>query len=50
MSVREAVEEIEGVSSVVVDLEKGTATVTFEDSVVEGDIVEAIEEEGFKVS
>jgi len=49
-SVREAVEDMTGVSACIVDLEKGTAKVAFADEVLESDIVEAIEEEGFKVS
>ena len=50
MSVREAVEEIKGVESVSVDLEKKTATVKFADSVSDKDIIDAIAEEGFQAS
>lgn len=50
MAVKEAVEDVEGVSSCAVDLEKGTAKVVFSADVAESDIVSAIEEEGFKVS
>jgi len=50
MAVKEAAEEIEGVVSADVNLEQGTAKVTFSDDVAENSIVEAIEEEGFKVS
>jgi copper ion binding protein len=49
MTVTEAVTDIDGVEKCVVDLEKGTATVSFSDGVAESSIVEAIEEEGFKV-
>jgi len=50
MTVTEAVNDVDGVSAVKVDLEKGTATVTFSDDTPESAIIEAIEEEGFKVS
>jgi len=50
MAVKEAVEELEGVSGCEVNLENGTAKITFSDDVIESDIVEAIEDEGFKVS
>ncbi|ADD69130.1 copper ion binding protein [Denitrovibrio acetiphilus DSM 12809] len=50
MAVKEAVEDMEGVSGCDVNLEQGTAKVTFSEDVIESDIVEAIEEEGFKVS
>jgi copper ion binding protein len=49
-AVKEAAEGIDGVVSCDVDLEKGTAKVSFGDDVIESDIVEAIEEEGFTVS
>lgn len=50
MAVKEAAEGIDGVAAAEVDLEQGTAKVTFSDEVAESDIVEAIEEEGFKIS
>jgi len=50
MSVREAIEEIDGVSEAVVELEAGTAKVTFADNVSEDDIIEAVTEEGFTIS
>jgi len=50
MAVKGAVEGLDGVSSVEVNLEQGTAKVEFSDAVIESDIVEAIEEEGFKVA
>jgi len=50
MAVKGAVEGIEGVSSVEVNLEQGTAKVEFSETVAESVIVEAIEEEGFKAS
>jgi len=50
MAVTNAVKRVEGVADVSVDLEKGTAKVVCADDTVDGDIVEAIEEEGFTVS
>jgi len=50
MSVREAIEEIDGVSEAVVELEAETAKVTFADNVSEDDIIEAVTEEGFTIS
>jgi copper chaperone CopZ len=50
MAVKEAAEGVEGVASAEISLEQGTAKVTFSDDVAESSIVEAIEEEGFKVS
>ncbi len=50
MSVTEAVEDLDGVESVSVDLEKKTATVKFNDFVSEADIINAIKEEGFQAS
>lgn len=50
MAVKEAVTDLDGVSSCEVDLEKGTAKVVFSDDVTDKDIISAIEEEGFKVS
>jgi len=50
MAVKGAVEDVDGVSACEVDLEQGTAKVVLSDEVIENTIVEAIEEEGFKVS
>lgn len=49
MAVKEAVEDVDGVSSCEVDLEAGTAKVVYEDSVEDSAIAEAITEEGFEV-
>lgn len=50
MTVNETVTEIEGVESCSVDLENKTVTVKFADNVTESDIINAINEEGFKAS
>ncbi|MGE4267113.1 MAG: heavy-metal-associated domain-containing protein [Deferribacterales bacterium] len=50
MTVTEAVSELDGVQSCDVNLEKGTATVKFEDSIDESSITSAIKEEGFGVA
>lgn len=49
MAVKDAVEGVEGVSSCDVDLGQGTARVVYAEETAENSIVEAIEEEGFKV-
>jgi copper chaperone len=50
MTVTEAVTELNGVESCDVNLEKGTVTVKFGDSVEESAISSAITEEGFGVA
>lgn len=50
MTVTEAVTEIEGVKSCSVNLEDKSVTVQFEDSVSAEEIINAINEEGFKAS
>ena len=50
MTVTEAVTELDGVQSCDVNLEKGTVTVKFEDSLEESSITSAIKEEGFGVA
>lgn len=49
-AVKGAVEDLEGVIACEVNLEEGTAKVTFSEDMIESDIVEAIEDEGFTVS
>ncbi len=50
MTVTEAVSEVEGVQSCDVNLEKGTVTVKFDDTLDESEISSAIKEEGFGVA
>jgi len=47
--VTEAISDIDGVSSVVVDLEKKTATVETDGSVTEAAVAEAVMAEGYEV-
>ena len=49
-SVEKVLSAVPGVSAVAVDLEAKTATVTCEDSVLDADLVAAVEKKGFKAS
>ena len=49
-SVEKVLSAVPGVSAVAVDLEAKTATVTCEASVLDADLVAAVEKKGFKAS